>query len=593
MNRNRGRSFRDFRCLLVSLIILSAVSATPAQQEQTPPQGIVTDWSSHHVVFSNPGTVREAMAKGKLDEWSQIVNEPRYRMQQIRRGVPIDATGLRIPLASDSPDNRPIDPGPDNSPLVRLRPHGDWSVTVSATNGQSTAVDMYPAKYSFSPISAPDCVNDFVVFPVLGAGSATHQNLIGMNNLYNVTCTGTVPTVLFAYFVGTGQMRTSPVLSLDGSKIAIVESIANGSRFHVIKIDKSGNAGCPNATPCNGNAYNRPAVPGTHNSAVDTRITLSGNVTLTISSPFVDYKNDIAYVGDNTGKLHKITGVFNGTPAEAAAPWPVTVAAGATLTGPVVDPGASKNIFVGASNGNLYCITAAGAACATASISVAAGTTPGAVVDVPIVDATTQKVFAAASNSTTSVLTQATTSLGSPVRAAMGVSGTDLYDGTFDSGYYTSVSTGHMYFCGNLTTAATPTLWRVTFNSSGTMSSTNDGNSFQLVRTGNTGTGSDCTPLTEVLNTGQGKDYLFLAVKNHGFNTGTPNCANLTCLMAFVLPASTFPTKPNATVNTTLGTRGISGIVVDNVSTAAGASQIYFGNLQANTAVQGSQAALQ
>jgi len=90
----------------------------------------------------------------------------------------------------------------------------------------------------------------------------------------------------------------------------------------------------------------------------------------------------------------------------------------------VVDPGASKNIFVGGSNGNLYCVAATGVACSTPSISVALGTAPGPVLDVPILDGTQQTVFAAASNSSSSVLMQATTSLSSPIRATVGASGT-------------------------------------------------------------------------------------------------------------------------------------------------------------------------
>jgi len=375
--------------------------------------------------------------------------------------------------------------------------------------------------------------------------------------------------------------------------VAFVESVTNGSILHVLTIAKSGNAGCPNSTPCSGTVFNSPAVPGTHNSAVDTKISLAGAVTVTRSSPFVDYRGDITYVGDDTGRLHKITGVFKGSPAESGSPWPVTVASGVILGGPVVDPGASKNILVGGSNGNLYCVTATGAACSTPSISVASGTSPGPVLDVPILDGTQQTVFAAASNSSNSILLQATTSLGSPVRATMGAPGTDLYAGAFDNSYFTSVSSGHMYFCGNLTTAASPTLWRVTLNSSGRMSGTNDGNSFRVVSTAGIGPGSDCTPLTEVFNTSQGKDYLFLGVKDHGFNTGTPNCGDRTCLMSFVLPVSAFPSAANATLTTNLGTLGMSGIIVDNVSGVAGASQIYFSSLQFNAGVQASQSALQ
>lgn len=596
MERIRSSSFCNFR--LLGLLFLIALPVRPArtQQQHIPLQGLVTDWTSQRVIFSNPGTEEEALAKGKLDEWNRIVTEPRYQMQQFRRPAWNVAGMAGAPSNVDSANGSSPGPSAEDAqepanPRMKIR--RDWSVQLGGGSGNATAIDMYAAKYSFSPIGSPDCVKDLVVFPVSGLGATNQANIFGVNNIYNTTCTGTVPRVLFTYFVGTGAVKTSAVLSLDGSKVAFVESVTNGSILHILTIDKSGNAGCPNSTPCNGTGFNTPAVPGTHNSAVDRKITLTGGVSVTRSSPFVNYSGDIAYVGDDTGRLHKITGVFKGSPAEAGSPWPVTLATGVILGGPVVDSGASKNIFVGGSNGNLYCVTAAGVACSTASISVASGTTPGAVLDVPIVDSTQQTVFAAASNSSNSILMQATTSLGSPIRATMGAPGTDLYDGAFDNSYFTSVSTGHMYFCGNLTTGATPTLWRVTFNSSGRMSSTNDGNSFQLVTTGGSGPGNDCTPLTEVFNTSQGKDFLFLGVKDHGFSTGTINCANRTCVMSFVLGASTFSTAANATFTANLGTLGMSGIIVDNVSGAAGASQIYFSNLQLNSGVQASQSTLQ
>lgn len=127
---------------------------------------------------------------------------------------------------------------------------------------------------------------------------------------------------------------------------------------------------------------------------------------------------------------------------------------------------------------------------------------------------------------------------------------------------------------------------------------TNDGGSFQLVISGRAGQTEDCTPLSEVFNVSQNKDYLFLGVTDNGFTLGTPNCSNETCLMSFVLPAFapfTFPTAANATATNdtlNLGNNGMSGIGIDNVSAAAGASQIYFGNLQQSTAVQASQSAL-
>jgi len=37
------------------------------------------------------------------------------------------------------------------------------------------------------------------------------------------------------------------------------------------------------------------------------------------------------YVGDDTGRFHKITGVFKGSPVDSGSPWPVTVASGVIL----------------------------------------------------------------------------------------------------------------------------------------------------------------------------------------------------------------------------------------------------------------------
>ena len=132
-------------------------------------------------------------------------------------------------------------------------------------------------------------------------------------------------------------------------------------------------------------------------------------------------------------------------------------------------------------------------------------------------DPVNQTVFAEANNSTNAILTQATTSLASPVNVTIGAAGTDLYSGDFDNVYEsTGPNTGHLYVCGNLSSAATPTLLRIGFNSSGTMNSATDGNSFQLVTSGHSGSAVDCSSITENYypngNGGSGHDLLFLSV---------------------------------------------------------------------------------
>ena len=97
---------------------------------------------------------------------------------------------------------------------------------------------MYPAKYSFSPIGAPDCVNDFVVYGL----NKTTANLVALNELYSNTdgtgfCSGkTAPAVYWAYNAtpNGGTVTTSPVLSSNGEDVIYVEGVTTGSYLHVL-----------------------------------------------------------------------------------------------------------------------------------------------------------------------------------------------------------------------------------------------------------------------------------------------------------------------------------------------------------------------
>ncbi len=111
----------------------------------------------------------------------------------------------------------------------------DWAVSLE--NGFVPA-NQFPAKYRFD-VSTQSCSGDFVVFG-LTVSSGTQANLVGINNLYteaSPACNSGVPFVSFAYNTVTntgGQIRTSPTLSIDGKKVAFVESANNGSYFHVL-----------------------------------------------------------------------------------------------------------------------------------------------------------------------------------------------------------------------------------------------------------------------------------------------------------------------------------------------------------------------
>ena len=600
----RGSFVRSNFCFAATALLV-AVGMTPAFAQQGPAKGIVSDWSNHHVVFASPGSEMDALMSGKRQEYQSFVSNPRYQTQQIKRSAAW-ANRFAAAESSFSESHELGRVGESESPSIKR----DWAVNM-APAGNGTALGMFPAEYANSFATA-SCA-DFVVFPVNAAGTATQPNIVGFDNLYDTTCNSGGPSVQFAYYLKTGStsgtVQTSPVVSENGQQVAFVDSINGGSYFYVLTLAKTGTVAAPTQlTTTSGTGY--------------TAIALDHAPSVTRSSPYVDYTHHVAYVGDDNGYLHKIQNVFNGsTPSEVTTGgWPVQPAgAVTTLTGPVLDS-TSGNIFVGAGNGNIYCVVASTAkACTTASVDVSGGGTAvgdasGSVLDAPIVvsNGTSGWVFSEAvattctetfdgncfATSTESVLTQvtisSTTGLGTVVRTTdMGDGGTDLRNGDFDNSYYNGTfSSGHMYFCGNQTASSRPTLYRVGFNSSGTMNTTNDGNSFELVTAtgGGAGTGEDCTPLTEVFN--GTTDYVFLGVKNHGFTTGTTNCGGTACIMGFDI-TSGFPTTAHATFTTNLGTDGTSGIVIDNVSTTKGASQIYFGNLENGDATQASQGGLQ
>ena len=458
------------------LDFLQGVRENDADAELSAQRGVVMDWSTHRVVFTAPGPEMDALMNGRRQQWQDFINNPRYRMQQIRRSAAWANRLTAINSAVSQVRENHGSPASQNQTSMQK----DWAFAIGPS-GVGTPNNKYPAVFA---ADTPSC-SDFVVFPVNTPGASGtgdgQANLVGFNNLYSGTCTGGVPTVSFAFYLGQGTFQTSPVISLFGNEVAALESnnSIGGTRtnFHVLTLGTNGTG--------NGSAFDSPVVPHTiidngstvttpaTNNATDAYVTLVANPSVTISSPYVDYIPDVAYVGDDDGVLHKITPVFNGTPAEVTAgAWPVTVASGVMLTGPVVDP-VTGNIFVGGSDGNLYCIVSStGAPCATSHVSVAGGTSPGPVLDAPIVtsNGTSSWVFSEASNASNSVLMQATTALGTPTRASLGAAGTDLYSGDFDNGYYTtttSFSGGHIYFCGNAKSASTPTLYQVGFTGAG------------------------------------------------------------------------------------------------------------------------------
>ena len=552
--------------------------------------GYPQDWSSRHLVMAGED------GKDPLRTGSK---EPRHIYNRVLREV-AEERGRRHPV-------RP-------KRAIKV----DWSVSLE--NGFVPA-NQFPAKYRFD-VSTESCSGDYVVFG-LTVNSGTQANLVGINNLYTEAspkCNSGTPFVAFAYNTVThsgGQIRTSPTISADGTKVAFVESTTGGSYFHVLVL--------PNPLPSGSGAVGSVRTPSSPSSCTTpttancmTTTAVFGG-TNTDSSPWIDYSTDTAYVGTDDGKLYKISPVFGGAAPTVAADtnWPVTVVTSGlykVVTDPIVDDSASR-IFMGDANGYLYAISLAAPAKTTAartSVGWTANNGAGTgVVDPPIVvndpaNSAVDQVFAFTGCSNAlgigGAVSQLSATFASGSCLAPGTAGYvpgycttvdmgsatgqgdctggNVHSGTFDNQFWVNGTTGgHMLACGfvsgtalNGLTPSNPKMFMFPFDANHLITST--GSSSWVI---NNTLGDECSPLTEFYN--GATDRLFFGVGSTTVKTGstdgfiesstltstasTPSCSSP--------PTSTCVTTPHA-----LG--GTSGIVVDN-QLSNGGTNIYFSTL--------------
>jgi hypothetical protein len=418
---------------------------------------------------------------------------------------------------------------------------------------------------------------------------------------------GTSATTFWSYnfTAAGGKVATSPTLSLDGTKVAFVESGSGVAHFHVLAW-KAGD-GVDVTTP---NAQNvlKP-VSITSGFAALAPVAASGTVTDlalgaaddTLSSPFVDYTNDVAYIGNDSGVLFRVINVFcttsacisGGTPAPSLDPtWgssgALTIGGSCSgkVTGAVVDNG-TGHILVGCSDGLIYGFDSTGASIGTA-MTVGNGAATGGVVDPPMVDAVFHFVYGVSGASTggTSVIVQAkTTDLTGVVTAPLGLGGShSLHSPAFSSGYFSSLNPTHwlLYEWALSSTGTNIELYGATFSAGHIMDNTISAS--DKIQIGGSAP-VDFSPVTEFLN--GANDQVFVS----GLTVASPNFIEYNMNAFLALFPNSFP-PAGVTGATATETGGTSGIIVDNTSGSAQASSIYFGNLGSNTAVKLTQSGL-
>jgi hypothetical protein len=541
--------------------------------------GYPQDWTSHHLLM--PGiSAEDLLAAGDRD--------PRHVYNMVMRQVA--RRNLRI----------------GTNPPRRRGMKIDWAVSLE--NGY-VPQNQDPAKYQFDVVQE-NCNSDYIVFG-LTVNSGTQANLVGINNLYTGAvppCNSGKPWVAFAYNTITqtgGQIKTSPEISPDGTKVAFVESTSGGSYFHVLVLPSP--IPTPPAqdgtvlSPLTPTSCASPTTPGCM-----TTLAIQTSATDSNSSPWIDYNADTAYVGADNGVLYKITPVFRGgAPALVNDPsnWPVAVSTNkynTVLTAPVVDDNAGM-IFVGDGEGYLYSVklTSPGKTYAAQQTIGWAydGSTDGSgkpgtgIVDPPIAvtdpaNTTTDQVFAFTGCSYVLGIGGAVSQL--PANFATGVptatntvnlgsasgdgdcTGSNVHVGAFDNAFWVNGSTsGHMIVCGfvnNNGAPSAPEMYMFPFTAGVLNNSTAPTATFQI----NTTKGDECSPLTEFYN--GTTDRLFFGLgSTDGFLESSTITTSLTTPTCTGAPTSSCVTAPKA-----LG--GTSGIVIDN-ELSNGGTNVYFSTL--------------
>lgn len=611
------------RLLIAGLLVGVCFGQTTSSRKGV---GIPWDWSHSHLVFNTAAADTDASSR----------RDPRILSALAARTATSRSTA-RVSKALPSKSKRQT--------LKR-----DWSVSLGSGR---VAPTMSPAKFGFftdTPLTTANCISDYVVYALDVPGTSSQANLVALNNLYSGTApannaglcnpfTGgtNAATVHWAYNTSTATCgggtcptdgnKTSSAIAFDstGSKIAFVESTSDANAVCPGRIS-------PATSPCsifhvltwtaNQGSIGAPATPGSMVS-----ITYA-NAANTTSSPWIDYTNDVAYVGADDGNLYRITGVFNGTPTlDSSFTMAATSPAGAVQLSPPVQlsgtipgpPATAFNIlFIGDGSGNLWAIDVL-----RRSIlgTTATPGTPAAIVvgghkissfipgtlDAPLAyydsvgDPSHIAVFATSSSSANTLHAAITNKAavveglvelnaaspfgtfddiaGSPL--GLGATGTqfiNLHAGAFNNTFYTTPTSGLAYFCGTQAAATWPLVYRFGF----TNPLSSPRNLVPVLNSSPVGitaiaaftSGTECSPLTEFANPNLSvTDILFLS------DNGTDQ-------RVYAYNITSTPTS--IVIGGVAEPGGTSGIIVDNTQAFSGngtsqGSSIYFTTLANGT----------
>jgi hypothetical protein len=525
---------------ILALLTLSSALLGQASRDPGTVGHAISDWSNHHVVFSKPATAERA---------ALVEKDPRY-WQQIRSQLPALPAGQTDRVETDRTETEPVLAPEWTFPPRggKQQPTGLWSEDMGSN--ATVGAGNYPAKFSLNNDPTEfSCSSDFVVYSTGLQGTTGQASLVAYNNLY-AGCTGTVPSIYWAYDTFAADL-TSPVFGYGGTQLAVVQQNAAGHGVLMLlkwKAEPTETITHPGQMR---NASN--AEYATCTAPCKTLFYLEddpGPPAGTGSSVFYDYGHDTAYVGDSLGYLHRFHPVFDGTPAEYTADgWPLLVSQtvpATALTSPVHDS-VTGSVFVEDTGGFLYSVSPLGVINKSDQLDFSTSNDSGpGFVQGPIVDSAAGQVylFAASDGSggcsptgadcsgvyqlpTSFTTIDASSVLSEAVVGNSSVPPTPpspMYIGAFDSTYLSSEdATGHVYVCGN--TGGAPTLYQISIGDA-VLGTVTPG---PILASGT----SPCSPVTDVFNpniVAGATEWVFASAQNGGLSSG---CSTGGCIFNF------------------------------------------------------------
>ena len=227
-----------FRQISIAAVVLGLVAISsiliigqPAHKRHV---GLVEDWSSRHVIYTNPGTYDQVKNNpAAYSRWLRTQYDTRFIFQQIMRNrTSTSGFAPRGAMEPTSLARRIAGPGIGPPPLRPIRNpfsplKADWAIPLGAGG---VAQGMSPAKYGFDVNGTPNCTADFAAFPINATTQATRAHVVGTFSTSG-SSTGTVAITV----TPTGG---SPV----PLTLTAVTTASSGLNFQIFTTGSSANA---------------------------------------------------------------------------------------------------------------------------------------------------------------------------------------------------------------------------------------------------------------------------------------------------------------------------------------------------------------